>query len=154
MTNKEVNKLIGNMKLHHMMSSDTNIPLHAIPLPKFDCSKTNDLTKAILEFCKYSNHYARRISSEGRYRMGTVYKRPNGSFRGPGQFIPGQNKGIADIMMTASGKTIWIEVKVGRDRQSEVQKDFENNIKNSGGEYWIIKTFEQFYSLMKSNDLA
>jgi hypothetical protein len=63
-----------------------------------------------------------------------------------------QMKGIADIDSTINVKIIGIpvglsvkwEVKIGKDTQSEAQKEYERKITASGGHYYIVKTFEDF----------
>jgi hypothetical protein len=68
-------------------------------------------------------------------------------------------RGIADIDSTINVKITGIpvglsvkwEVKIGKDRQSDAQKEYERKIKESGGHYYIVKTFEDF--LQKYNEL-
>jgi hypothetical protein len=62
-----------------------------------------------------------------------------------GTWLPGHNSGQGDLMLTIKGRVYWVEIKIGRDTQSEVQKDFENQVKRSGGVYVIVKTWEDFY---------
>lgn len=149
MTNKEVNKLMGTLKVAWKLRSDPTFPVHAIAGPKYNCDKANDLTNAIIDWFTYSDHYARRLSSEGRYRPGTRYQKPNGVHVGPGQWLPGLNKGMADVMATMNGNTLWIEVKVGNDRLSAGQKKFAEEIIKSGGIYQVIRDFETFLVFVK-----
>jgi hypothetical protein len=53
-------------------------------------------------------------------------------------------KGSADISATIQGRSVKIEVKIGKDRQSEDQKVYQANIEKSGGQYWIAKNFDDF----------
>jgi hypothetical protein len=53
-------------------------------------------------------------------------------------------KGSADISATIKGKSVKIEVKIGKDRQSEHQKAYQQSIEKSGGLYLIATSFEQF----------
>jgi len=53
--------------------------------------------------------------------------------------------GSADISATIKGLTVMIEVKWGRDRQSEAQKVYQAKIEKAGGIYLIIRKFEEFY---------
>lgn len=46
---------------------------------------------------------------------------------------------------TANGKAVKIEIKIGRDRQSEAQKRYQEQIERAGGLYVIATSFEQFY---------
>jgi hypothetical protein len=54
-------------------------------------------------------------------------------------------KGSADISATILGRSVKIEVKIGRDTQSEHQKVYQEAIEKSGGQYWIVKNFDDFY---------
>ena len=56
----------------------------------------------------------------------------------------GTTRGIADVQVTFRGKTYNLEIKIGKDRQSEVQKDVERKIKAAGGHYAIIRCFDDF----------
>ena len=68
----------------------------------------------------------------------------------PGRYIkPGTRKGIADIMAIKNGKMVGIEVKIGKDKQSESQKQVENEMTQAGGHYIIAKSFENFIKQWK-----
>lgn len=57
-----------------------------------------------------------------------------------GQWIKSKVKrGIGDIIACINGRLVMIEIKTGKDRQSEWQKSTEREVKASGGEYWIVK---------------
>ena len=60
-------------------------------------------------------------------------------------------KGTADISATIKSLSVKIEVKIGNDRQSEEQKQYEQSIKNAGGYYFIAKDFESFYNWYDEN---
>lgn len=42
-----------------------------------------------------------------------------------------------------------IEIKHGKDRQSEAQKRYQADIEMAGGIYYIAKTFDEFYQWYK-----
>ena len=57
--------------------------------------------------------------------------------------------GTADISAIVKDKTgqviPWkIEIKFGKDRQSEAQKQYQNTIIRSGGRYSIVRDFDGF----------
>jgi hypothetical protein len=64
----------------------------------------------------------------------------------------GAYKGIPDIIAIKGGNTfprvLFIEVKKPMGKQSQYQKDFENNIKSQGGEYVLVRCLED---LIKAN---
>jgi hypothetical protein len=65
---------------------------------------------------------------------------------GSGKYIKGSGtKGSADISATIKGKSIKIEVKIGKDKQSESQIEYQKAIERAGGIYFIAKDFTSFY---------
>jgi hypothetical protein len=62
-----------------------------------------------------------------------------------GQWTKGTGTpGSADISATIRGRSVKIEVKYGKDRQSEVQKVYQQMIEDAGGVYYISRTFDDF----------
>ena len=58
--------------------------------------------------------------------------------------------GVADMTYLASdGKVDYIEFKVGRDRQSKAQKDFQAQAEALGHRYHIVRTVAQFQAIIK-----
>lgn len=53
-------------------------------------------------------------------------------------------RGTADISALFEGKTLKIEVKIGKDHQSEAQRCYQLSIEKSGGYYYIAKDFTSF----------
>jgi hypothetical protein len=63
----------------------------------------------------------------------------------PGKWTPGQStKGTADISATIRGRSVKIEIKYGKDRQSDVQKQYQASIERAGGVYIIVRDFDSF----------
>jgi hypothetical protein len=52
-------------------------------------------------------------------------------------------KGSADISATIRGRSVKIEVKQ-KDKQSEVQKQYQQSIEKAGGVYKIFRNFDDF----------
>jgi hypothetical protein len=52
--------------------------------------------------------------------------------------------GSADISATIKGRSVKIEVKIGKDRQSEAQKRYQDAIESAGGVYIIARDFDSF----------
>lgn len=116
-----------------------NFPDSYRPSKKYDTKTANGLTKAIVDFLNFSGHYATRINNQG------TWVREKAHFKG-GYYRPStQMKGIADIDSLIKGKKVAIEVKIGKDRQSDAQKQFQACIEASDGFYWLVKTFDEFY---------
>ena len=132
----------------------SSMPAHCIPKPKFSDSSANNLTKSIIKYIELMGYQAERISNTGRYIDNKkLVKNIQGQTKqiGSGQYIPGTGtNGTADISATIKGKSIKIEVKYGKDRQSDAQKEYQQAIERSGGVYFIAKDFESFYNFFQT----
>jgi len=110
-----------------------NIPEYAIPKPKYSDSTANGLTQCIIDYLRLNGWYAVRINTMGMYKEDL------------GKYVKSQTtKGTADIHACINGIHVSIEVKIGRDTQSDFQKETETKVKQSGGQYIIAKDFENF----------
>jgi hypothetical protein len=146
-------QILNEMAFERLCAIST-MPRHTIPKPKFSDSSANNLTKAIIKYIELMGYQAERISNTGRYVDNTKkFKNIQGQTMqvGSGQYIPGTGtKGTSDISSTIKGKSVKIEVKFGKDRQSEAQKDYQSTIERSGGIYYIAKDFESFYNFYQT----
>lgn len=116
-----------------------SVPAYARPKSSLKTSDANSLTKAIIQFIDLSGGWATRISTEGRY------------IESLGKRIPSSvKKGTADIHAVWKGLHLSIEVKIGKDRQSDEQKDVQKSIEAAGGKYYIASTFEDFHQWITS----
>ena len=108
-----------------------------IPKPKFpEVKKANGLTRFVIDMVNWSGGYANRISSAGRMVNG--------------RYIPGTTrKGTADIHAIINGHHFSIEIKVGRDRMSEWQKDERDRVEKAGGNYMIVSDPDSFVTALK-----
>jgi hypothetical protein len=131
-----------------------SIPDHCRAVPKFSDKTANGLEKAIVLFLKLSGHQSERIKNTGRMLDNTKsYTDTMGVSRmiGSKQYIKGTGtNGSADISSTIQGRSVKIEVKIGKDFQSEAQKAYEQSVISAGGQYWIAKDFDTFYFLYES----
>jgi hypothetical protein len=120
-------------------------PEQYIPDYKNSDNSTNGLTKCVIDFINMSGGFAERINTTGRYIGGKIIEGANGRVQTQGKWIKGTGtKGSADISAVIQGRTVKIEIKYGRDRQSDDQKEYQSNIERSGGLYWIVRTFDDF----------
>ncbi len=142
MEDKKWKALLKRMKLEHIRRTAPGFfdlsGGYQMKVNPYTDKTANGLTKAVEDFI---NHLpdgmgeASRINSTGTPRqMGGVIKWSKSNTR----------KGIADIRGTYQGRSLSIETKIGRDRQSEAQIREQERIERSGGIYWIVKTFPQF----------
>jgi len=122
--------------------------LGCVPPPKLKEAGANDLTRLVIDFLEMNGCQAERISTTGMYR--DTKKQVTdciGRVRtiGSGIWTPGSGtKGSADISATIKGRSVKIEIKWQKDRQSEAQKSYEEQIMKAGGIYIIVKTFDDF----------
>lgn len=130
-----------------------NIPPECLAPIKHTDKTANGLTKAIISFIKLKGGQAERINTTGRpidrrktYTDAVGFKRTIGSI----EWVKGTTTpGSADISATINGKSVKIEVKIGADRQSEAQREYQKNIEQAGGLYFIAKNFTSFVEWYK-----
>jgi hypothetical protein len=126
-----------------------SVPLYAIKHPNYSDKKANGLTACIIDFIRLKGGQAERINNTGRMidRRETFtdilgHKRTIGGY----EWIRGTGtNGTADISATVGGRSVKIEVKIGRDRQSPAQIQYQKSIEKAGGLYFLAKDFESFF---------
>lgn len=100
----------------------------------FNTNNFNKLCQAVWEY--YTGTKLKRISSEGRYRPGIG-------------FIPSTNKGFADLHGIYKGRSVYIETKQSKESHLKSQKDFAEWVRQGGGLYHTVRSFEDIYLLVK-----
>lgn len=133
-----------------------SLPDYAIPKRVFSDANTKSLTNAVVDFLNFNGHHASEQRTTGTRIDKTKIvedclgrKRTIGSVHwANSQDEVGRADIIAKIMVNFKGRLIpiavEIEIKFGRDFQSEKQKNFQNKLENMGAIYIIVKTFDQF----------
>lgn len=117
-------------------------------LKPYNDKTANGLTKCIIDFLTFSGWQAERISNTGRiidrrrtYTDVLGHKKQIGSM----EWAKGSGTaGTADVSATIAGRSVKIEIKIGRDRQSEAQSDYQKKIEASGGLYYIASNMPDF----------
>lgn len=131
-----------------------NIPDYALTVYKYSDATANGLTRCIIDYIKLMGYQAERISTTGRpLDQRTTYVDAAGFVRQIGtlKWIPGSGtKGSADISATVKGQSWKIEVKIGKDIQSDAQRQYQQAIEKAGGVYFIATDFGQFYEFYHS----
>jgi len=114
------------------------------------------LTRCIIDWITFNGGQAERINTMGRRIDNTkIVKDVLGFTRvvGSVSWQKGTGtKGSADISATIPmvvnnmkvGVSVKIEVKYGKDRQSEDQKKYEHSINEAGGIYVIARNIDEF----------
>ena len=134
-----------------------NFPEYARVTPSYTDKDANGLTKCIIDYIRMTGGQAERISVTGRKINGKkVFTDAAGCKRqiGKDKYIKSNmRKGSADISATIAGRSVKIEVKIGKDRQSQAQREYEEEIKRAGGIYFIAKSFDDFLEKLEAYDL-
>jgi hypothetical protein len=111
------------------------LPEYALPITRKKRTPANELAYQIINHVQSLSGQCYRINSQGQYDVKLKMWRKSGS-----------TNGLADLQAIILGRYVAIEIKIGRDTQSEVQKKRDSEIKASGGYYLIAKDIEQFKS--------
>jgi hypothetical protein len=142
--NKENKLLLQALAYADSQRRHPSLPDHARVIRKYNDNGANALTKCITDFLTFSGWQAERINTTGRYvvEKGAKDEVFNRNFD-KGKFIKGTGtRGSADISATIKGRSVKIEVKYGKDRQSQAQKDYQVSIEAAGGVYVIARDFD------------
>jgi hypothetical protein len=97
-------------------------------------TKANGLTNFICNYLNWSGHRATRINVSGR-KVKDKWIRST------------TRKGTADISATINGKSVMIEIKIGRDKPSLDQLAEQIKERNAGGIYEFISSVDEFFML-------
>lgn len=111
----------------------SSIPVQCRFKRSFRDDTANGLARCIEAWAKIHGAFYQRQNSQGQYDSRLKMWRKSGT-----------TKGIADVQVTSKGRTFNFEIKIGRDRQSEVQKEVERKIRTAGGHYAIIHCYDDF----------
>jgi hypothetical protein len=147
--NKTNSQLLKALELESMKLKYPNTNESYLGLTKWNDNSANALTQCVIAYITYMGGQAERISSQGQYREGAKIQVGTGELAHqrqlPGKWTPGQStKGTADISSTIRGRSVKIEIKYGKDVQSQVQKEYQASIERAGGVYIIVRTFDEF----------
>ena len=111
------------------------LPAHARVKAKYSDKSANELTRCIVDYLTLSGHFATRLQSTGTYRADLQ------------RFVPSQQRaGLPDIYSCVDGgHAVHIEIKVGKDRLSEDQKQTISDLQQAGASVFITGDFQTFY---------
>ncbi len=142
-------KELGYRKASFLRAKYPIVPAHAISKGKpYSDKMANGLTRCIIDSINHSGGQAERISNTGRViDKSYTYQDVIGKTKtiGSVKWIPGSGtNGSADISATIAGRSVKIEVKIGKDKLSEDQKKYRDQIEASGGIYIVARSYEGF----------
>ena len=139
--NKENKQRLEALKLANDIERHPSFPEAYFVKKKWDDKTANGLTKAITSFIQFNGFQAERINTMGVAREN---KRTDGKVIGVTWTKGTSTAGSADISATIRGRSVKIEVKIGKDRQSDAQKRYQESIERAGGVYMIARDFDTF----------
>ena len=139
---KENKTLLKALEINYLTLKHPTMPY--ITASDWNDNSANALTKCIIHFLTYSGFQAERINTMGVYREGKKIQVGENTRQLKGTWTPSTGtKGSADISATIRGRSVKIEVKQ-KDKQSEVQKQYQQSIEKAGGVYVIFRNFDDF----------
>lgn len=148
---KALDKL-KKLHLEKQVKEHPNYPVDYIGSYKHKPNSTNGLTRCVQDLILFSGYHCERTGNEGRVidnRKTYVDVIGRSKTIGSVQRIKGQGtNGTSDLKAIIKGQMIAIEIKYGKDRQSEAQKEYQAKIEKSGGIYLIVKDLDVFYDWM------
>ena len=110
------------------------LPAHARVKAKYSDQDANSLTRAVVDYLTLSGHFATRLQSTGTYRADL------------NRYVPSQQrKGMPDVFAVVEGRAVHIEIKVGKDRLSDDQKQAISDLQQAGASVFVATTFQGFY---------
>lgn len=93
----------------------------------------NELTRQIVQYLRDQGAFATRLQSTGAFRADLQ------------KFVPNtQISGLCDVLACFEGRFIGVEIKVGRDSLSEVQKRTIAQLQSAGAVIYVAHDFESF----------
>jgi len=98
---------------------------------KFRDDRASGLTACIVKYATLQGSFASRLNNMGVFRN-RKYTRPT------------SRRGLPDILITKDGKSLFVEVKAGRDKLSSFQRKVQEEQTESGGLYMVANSFAEF----------
>lgn len=125
-----------------------NTPAKYLAPFKYRDDTANGLTRCIVDYIRLQGGQAERINTTGipqdtRQQVTDILGRTR-TIGSVTWRTGGGTRGSADISATIQGRSVKIEVKIGKDRQSDAQRQYQAAIEAAGGLYYIAKNFTEF----------
>lgn len=124
---------------------------------KFKDNKERDLEKCIIEYGKLVGYQCERIKVKpNRVDNRITYVDSVGFVKQIGRVTwtkSSMQAGSADLSLTIPKKigeqiigiSVKCEIKIGKDTIKPAQIIYRDQIKAAGGEFWLVKSFQDFY---------
>lgn len=93
----------------------------------------NSLTRRIVAHIQDNGYFATRLQSTGMYREDLE------------KYVPSQQRaGMPDVFAVVEGRAVFVEVKAGKDRLSDGQKQTIAALKGAGAWVCVAQDFQGF----------
>lgn len=140
-------KMLERLELEAYRRAHPTIPEAAVVPTKHRDDTANGLTRCIIRYLQLKGWQSERVNTIGRPVDTRKTFDVAGCQRQVGTLRWGKSTstpGSADISATIAGRSVKIEVKIGRDRQSAEQRAYAEAVERAGGLYVVARTFEEF----------
>jgi len=146
--NRTNRQRLQDLMMEASRMSHPNLPDHARIIKIPSDSTANGLTRLVIKWIELNGFQAERINTMGRMVDGrkvvTDVLGRKGMI-GSMNYIPTTGtRGSADISAIVNGMAIKAEIKIGKDRQSDAQKAYEQSVTSAGGVYLIVRSMDEF----------
>ncbi|WP_020607694.1 VRR-NUC domain-containing protein [Spirosoma spitsbergense] len=117
-----------------IVEETTRKPRSTKPKPNADRPETaNELTRRIVKHVQDTGHFATRLQSTGTYREDLK------------KFVPSQQRaGLPDVFAIVDGQAVFVEVKAGKDRLSDTQRETIKTLLRAGAFVFVAHSFQEF----------
>lgn len=116
-----------------------NIKPEYLAARKFRDDTAGSLTACVVTFAKLKGCFATRLNNTGIFRNGKYTRSTS-------------RRGLPDVLITGpSGLSIFVEVKIGRDRMSQYQERVKVDQQHAGGLYYVARNFTDFKNWFDEN---
>lgn len=155
---QRLNEMERQAQLDKLGNDPYKIKIFGMLYDKHSDKTERGLIKAIEAWFKFHGGLCRRINTMGRYLPGkTISKGFYGNVNTKGKYIPTTSVlGAADLSIIKNKISWELEIKIGTDRQSQVQKEYQKKVEAEGSIYTIVHNFdefiEQYNKIFPSND--
>ncbi|MCW3108474.1 MAG: hypothetical protein JWQ09_2980 [Segetibacter sp.] len=113
-------------------------------LKPYNDTTANGLTNCIIDWINYSGGHATRINTQGQVRKEKI-ELAFGNKREIVRFTPSTTaKGTFDITATIQGRSVKIEVKIGRDKLSDAQINQQQKEEAAGALCFVARDMSSF----------
>jgi len=80
-----------------------------------------------------------------------IFSVPNeAAYKNKKFILTGLMQGVSDLIVVIDSKTLYFELKTATGKQSPKQKEFEETIKKLNQEYYLVRSLEQFKTIIKN----